>query len=525
MKWVFLTCVASLFTSCSSGFKIDHIQPEIAIDTSGDGIQTIWNEEEVKVNRNTKGIDVNQNEEEININHNRRGIEVNEIEKEIEINQNNIETEIKQHKKELSTSQKTKSKKKITDLIDDVLYCIFDELELNDLTHMVEAIPKFLFVASETVRRNYPEINVQLVYSQHQKHILFHHDKQVDIFDFQLCLDALKHFGEVFQKIFIDYDRIQMCDRENVTKSLNNYTAKTLKQLDLGQVDEKVLNFYTVPFEEVHELSCHFRAVMQAEGLVPWNRLFPRLQRLILNVFFVMDINFINCEYPNLSHLSFEFDKIAWKHIKVINGLLQKNPQLKSLDIRDSFPPGFIASIAPLLPTLEYLTINSWKIGNGEKNVSFENVKHFELNTNEQSFVERLWLPSLESLTMMQYSTEALPSWKFFFGKHAQLLSHLVIIDPSYKGRSPLELNELTGDLRSLIDVEIQSAQALGNESIEQFIEKNKNLQKFCFLIPNNKFTKDIEDGRFERFKNEWSIQKCFDSTYVGLCFEKQQFY
>lgn len=420
---------------------------------------------------------------------------------------NGINTNQNEYEIEIDQSEEVKTQ--VTNLNDDMFYLIFSNLKFHDLVNMTVAIPEI--PAFEMIQRKYSELDILLHYGAD---LSFDQNKRVEIYDFQLSLTTLKHFGECFQKMCIDYQHFRCSEMPIVTKFLNKYTSKTVTELTMFYPNENVLNHLTVPFEEIQDLTCNIRDLNNIKGSTPWNYLFPKLQRLNIELFSIKNLSFIGFEFPHLEHVTLSIARSTWGKIDMIERLFAKNPQIKSIKLSGFFPTGFLKVIEPLLPDLEILKIRASDIG--YKSVHFENVRYFKLDTDYEGYVENIWLPNLESLNMY-YSTTGHSAWIDFFKRHNNF-SHLILNDFYHQMSRTIGLNAFTADLKNLVDVTVRSYEHFGNEFIIQFIESHKELRKFCASISRGSFTKPMEEALRERFQNEWTI-----TVDRQLCFERKK--
>lgn len=398
-------------------------------------------------------------------------------------------------------------KTQITDLNNDIFYIIFSNLKFHDLVNIAEAIPEISSIIFKIIQRNYSELSIISFHFEIDS--TFINNGRVAIFDLKLILATLKQFGECFQKITIDYQRFLTSELVIITEFLNKYTSKTLKQLEMIRPNENELDHLTVPFEEVQEFTCNIRELNNINGSTSWNYLFPKLQRLTIELNSVEDLSFIGYAFPHLEYVSLSIAETTWTKLNKIEQFFANNPQIKSIELKD-FPIGFVKVIEPLLLNLEILRISASDIGNNT--VHFEHVRQLEISTYEEGYVKGLSLPSLESLTMY-YSTKSHSTWIEFFKRHRNL-RQLILNDYLHEMSRTIGLNALTTDLKNLVDVTIRNYY-YGSESIIQFIESHKELRKFCTSIST--LTKPMEETFRQRFQNEWTI-----TVNRQLCFERK---
>lgn len=236
-----------------------------------------------------------------------------------------------------------------------------------------------------------------------------------------------------------------------------------------------------------------------------------------MNVDTNSDLSFIDCAYPGLDQLILIIAYGISINTEALQGLICKNPQIKIIESFGYFPLGF-AKVLESLPNLQNLTLNTLDIGN--ETLHLESVTIFKLTTSHINSFEHFSLPNLNKLIMC-YTKESVNIWNEFFRRHTRLTQLEMVSSSIINGND--DLNQLTYHLTDLVDVEVQTNHYLGNEAIITFFQNNQKLQKFCFSIPTDKFTENIEKTLRERLEIEWIITE-YKRYYVGLCFERQRF-
>lgn len=96
------------------------------------------------------------------------------------------------------------------------------------------------------------------------------------------------------------------------------------------------------------------------------------MRKLTLTMYSVEDLSYIDCKISHLEQLSLSIARITWNKIDMMEKNLRKNPQIKSIELKSFFPPGFAKVIEPLLPNLQNLTLSASDIG--KESICFENV-------------------------------------------------------------------------------------------------------------------------------------------------------
>lgn len=396
-----------------------------------------------------------------------------------------------------------KNKLKITDLNSDVLFLIFSDLDIEWLLNTAEAFPKCYHLVRDVFRHKYSTYELQLKKqsdnsSEMKLGTIFPDERRFDVYgtaDFDLRI--IKVFGDIFHEIKIGFlNNVAYSRWEIVSQYVNKYCSKTVKRLELKFIDQKIMNYLTMPFEVVNEFSCSIISD-RLNTTQPFNQLFPKLRHLNLYLYSSSDYRYFDCEIPNLEHLTVTRTQY-WREPDQIRGLLEKNPNIRRIDIISrTFPPNYIEVINRLLPNIEHLTMTLVNIKT--ESIRFANVKSFNLAQIERDSIGKLSLPNLKSFQLI-YDSRFLGEWQQFFKQHSYI-SHLHLEQTTY---GYLPIDKLLNDLPNLIDVHFKCVDIIPAENIITFIENHKNLRKMQLLF--REVTDNDESLLRKRFENEWII-------------------
>lgn len=237
---------------------------------------------------------------------------------------------------------------KFIDLNNDVLFIIFNQLNLMDLINVASTNSLMSSIAAQAFRHKYQDYRLDLGPMEIRNFIPREDTpkKCIQLTSYQLTLSALQHFRNEITRIYL----------------FETFSSDILKK-------------FTEPldaFEKVFEVSID---MSQNENNIPaFNRLFPQLRRLNLNYKSIVNTSFEDFEFPNLEHLSVHVEIPAWSENEKIVKLLRKNQQIKSLKL-NGFPSQYIHKINVWLPNLENMTFCNQEI-DIEKVLRMKNVKH-----------------------------------------------------------------------------------------------------------------------------------------------------
>lgn len=316
---------------------------------------------------------------------------------------------------------------KLTDLNYDVQFLIFNRLEIEDLWNLAETNSKLKPALDAVFRSKYQEVGIKDAIGS--KYFTYNFEKRLRLFDIDLSLKNIEHFGSAMRKIYVDNFSIdQFSSRSNSDKSnrifqsINKYAGDTLECLHMGRLKENTLQQLTDPFKKVEELGLEITDEIRA-GSLPLNELFPNLRRLELKMMYATgDYSVLDCEFPHLEHITFEFDDRALQRRDQIEAFLRKNSHVKGVKVA-FIPREFLKELPVLLPNIENLTLNIVFVDDDV--IQFDNVKHCKFYNHimyEYGKTQNLLFPQLESLELSFSNREIERNvYDAFFEKHPHL--------------------------------------------------------------------------------------------------------
>lgn len=417
-------------------------------------------------------------------------------------NENNYGSQY-QHQDENQHKNHKKSTK-FTDLNIDVLLLIVEFLSLPELLHLAEINDGLNSIASDVFRRKYRNYEIEVLRLangddvEERFHLYAINHKQIEITDYHMALKVFEHFGRAIRKLSISAN---MCKHHSIVidQMINRYCSESITHLDLGFIEENTLQQFTAPFKAVESFTCYIYKEIQPAKILPFDKLFPKISHLKLTLSADIEYTFIDCELPHLQHLdvNLDYDR-ANKRGKQIEGLLRKNKQIKSIEIRD-FPTDYIKEIKYYLPNLENLTLNEFDIRN--ETIQLENVKHLKLRTSHPKSIDKLSISSLESLDFM-YKEELFGEWVSFFRNHS-FLGILHITTCNYLNVE--HFMELMAEVSHLVEMKLKTIGYFSAETIVKIIRNFKQLMTFeLSLLIYGQCDFNILQKQFE---NEWIIE------------------
>lgn len=391
-------------------------------------------------------------------------------------------------------------KTKFTDLNGDVIVDILNHFEFMNLLKVTETMPWLSTYAAEVIRRRNYEIEINRSNSNDGS---ITDDGRLMLGKAETILSVLKHFGSGIQHLNIE-NRWTDSNDSDINLAINQYTSDSLKIFQLFNIKERSFEAFTIPFTKLEELKI---VVPQIKGPVrlpmSLNELFPNLKRIYVAVY--ADIDFMDCEFPNLEQVTLSFENIEWHQLDRLKGFIAKNPQVRSTILWRS-PKGTFKRIHKHWPNLVNLTVEIKEIG--DHAIHFNDLKylHFRSHFNVDFYpINKISSSSLETLRM-EYSTKFGDQWMEFIDKHNGV-RHL-IADVTWTETEP-GLAELTTRMHNLAEVTVYAFNSIKIETIERIIQTHDKLLKFQ-LEPDYFPSYSNTDGKTlleEKFGNEYNVE------------------
>lgn len=276
------------------------------------------------------------------------------------------------------TSGKVQAKQ-LHELPDDVLALIFAQLKIPDQFNLIECDRAFQRPVNWAFRNRL----VKYDGSSSHEHI---EDKNgvVIIQHLNALMKVFENFGTSMKRLYINYNFIYEDESAKISRAIRERFYDQLEYLGIDCGWEKLL--YESRFPKV--LSVTLKGV-ESLNKVPiyLTENFPKMKSLELNQVKIRTSGFLNLTFRHLQHLEVYFDNTDGLKQSEIVGLLEMNPQIKSMKIK-SFLMNFLRDIETNLPDLEILDID-WDSPRYPAQIGtfqFENVKKFTFKTFYNAF-------------------------------------------------------------------------------------------------------------------------------------------
>lgn len=228
------------------------------------------------------------------------------------------------------------------DLCDDVILEIFSNLHVVDFLKLLEACSEFSFLINSSFRRKYGECEFGMMSTNFIETDIIHEypdDKRIEIYALRRLKEIISQFGHLITRIGATNQYIRDSQSKDINRFIQEYCANTLTHLKLDFIKENTFQTFTVSLSNLEELSFLVNVECVKKGVLALNELAPNLKRLSVRLYTHTDYSFIECEFPHLEHLFFGVSgpSIVFQQREQIDGILKKNPQIKSIEIH-AFP-------------------------------------------------------------------------------------------------------------------------------------------------------------------------------------------
>lgn len=363
--------------------------------------------------------------------------------------------------------QESVKKVQFNDLNGDVVFVIFNFLNLADLLHM-------------EYRRRHQNYEVKIFRSsemglwRHDIHIPTREDKCIEINNYDLGVSYLQHFGNWIPKLKISNEALGPLRSTVINRMANKYTSDSIAQLHLGFIQNGTLQQFLTPFEAVEELILHIHEPINTANLLPFNVTFPKLRRLRITMSADINYHFLDCTLPHLEHIHVDlsFDKTKL-HGKQIESLFRRNQQIQTI-LLQNFPSDFYIQINEYLPNLDNLFIHEIQIQETVRSNSI----HLTLHESYPSSLDKLSFSRLQSIEL--FCNQNLFDNCLAFFRRNQNLSKIYL--KAFKGLEASKLIELLATLPDLIEIKTALFDSINIPLLSRIIETHVQLMKFEFF-------------------------------------------
>lgn len=266
-----------------------------------------------------------------------------------------------------SKMERVSPKTKFVDFNLDVLFLIFDNLEFAELLNIAQTNSKLHPVGAEVFSHKYGDYEIQMLTATNQYRgeemcEISDEKKFIKIFDYRTILRVLKYFGIVIKKAHTNNNEMRDDRSREINKMLNQHAIASLTHLDLHYIKSDTLKQFSIPFEQVEDLTIKFGIELKKNKLTgnikSFNQLFPNLKRLTIGFFVDVDYTFIDYKLQNLEYLDIETARQACGEgtYQLIKSFLLKNPGIRSIELK-YFPDDMLIFIHEHFKYLESLTV------------------------------------------------------------------------------------------------------------------------------------------------------------------------
>lgn len=427
-----------------------------------------------------------------------------------------------------------RNKTKFIDLNVDCLLHIFKYLDFNSLLNTAEVSEELSFFAAEVFKRKTSKIEVLLLsndyFAEDSNDESFHEDilskalgvfgfrqkrpkteiafnDSIKIFDFEMSLNTLKHFGRVIEKLSVQFNYLKSTDTIMISEFINKYCSESLVHLHFEDCTCNCLQSMKEPFENVENLAFTLRLENLGNTTLSMNELFPKVRRLSFNSIMVISGTYIDCHLPYLERLDIHTVGASIGDVAVIQKkfgkLLQKNPQIRHIELFNVVPY-FLKLSSEVLPNLENITLRSYRFTNDI--IQFEKVRKLTVKSGYAT-PRNATFPNLQELWIQCYSVHC-KGWIQFLEQHNNI-SQLHIEQSQINDEIFIKFIK---NLKNIVQMSISLLKGtfISAQNIIKFIQEHEYLMEFsitfCKLGDQNILRHELQD--------DWIIRKFFRGLY-----------
>lgn len=407
----------------------------------------------------------------------------------------------------------------LIDLNDDVLYLILNHLDINDLVSFAETNEHYFPLAVTVFKHKYSRKIVEIF--PRALHSFHDNGERLYIHDIQLFKKVLQQFGRVISKMKVNYPEMGanlLKNRDLVasifdsySKSISSYCSDSLVHLILIDFNGYFIKQMIRPFKNVEfvEISGDFETLNSST--LRFNEIFPKIKNLSMPATSIGDIDCIDVHFPHLIEVNVDFVNPYGRNIifeRTIDKLLQKNPQLQILKIRQ-VNVSFLKAAISALPNLKHLRIEKSPLFDDffdfGPEITFKHLKKLELLFVIQYFPRNITFEQLEELHVHISAKLGIGCWIDFMENYTHL-KKFRISDGCINNN---DLQKFTNvDLRC--ELSIQLCSDVEDENVIRFVVKNPKVIKFHFKFYT--FSKVKLELLERKFDNKWIIFNTGDS-------------
>lgn len=432
----------------------------------------------------------------------------------------NSDTALQLHKLQHNLMKEDHSRRKIlfSDLDQDVLSLIFDQLGILDTMNFLDIYPAQTLAAAAKVSfwRRYKHFEVYINHkSRAEPFFMSEESKRIKVGTEALALNVLRLFGGVIQRLNVEFSS------RSLLQYISKYTSDSLTELTLLNEDyERGITFTLLnkPFNQLKELSLVVTGT--PIGNLTFVEMFPQLAVLRLGLrSFNGDYNYFVGGFLHLETLELQIRPIdPDKHV-YFEEMLRKSPKIRSLTINSLFPE-FSNMLIEHVSNLEFLSVSKIHVQNETR---FETVKQLEIRNFMYEQMDHILFPQLEGI-FVNY-----PTWPVnednighltrFFTNHANVSKATITVRELDK----IELlMQMLYEFHNLVELTLEYNNAYSIEDIPVILQLNQNLVKLNLL--NFKIW-DWDTANLQNtLANDWNVienHKNYKSVVEVLSIEK----
>ena len=441
-------------------------------------------------------------------------------------------------------SNEDDNKTNFTDLNDDCVFLILEQLNFDDLLNMAQINGKFSTLTADEFRRKYSRLQIVIrdvtpfpngpnelsnvgmkidagTIEQINKYVSNRPIKspnikvsktEIEVENGDQILNIFKHFGHLIKRFTsITFSSTLPLKSELIGKLVSKYSSESLVEVEFVHGPEKMLKHITKPLINVESVTLRGNYENFNRRTIRLDNLFPTVHRLNFDTLNNFDFAPFDYHMPHLEHIFMH--KIALNRGSAIPALFMKNPQIRSIDFY-RVDPEFIRNVNFHLPQLETIKLSHFELRSGS--IRIKNVTTFVTDFGHFTSPLNLHFPRLQTLHVVDYRSERFAEWFHFLNEH----NHLRYLYFKHFNMDDQQFQQLTANLTNLVEISLEYRtelihrnQALSSNVIVEFLRSHNKVEQLNVI----NFPEHCEDELQEQLEHGWNTR----IVSGGLHFER----
>lgn len=390
---------------------------------------------------------------------------------------------------------------RIQDVIWDVQYLCFENLDLHDLFSLAQTNRYFASLAEYIFAQKHSKKRVRAVIVETDGSDHIHNLSNLIILrNRRSTANMLKTFGHMIRKLELLFSFGYNESTTEISQLLNSHCADTLIEIRIETHSQHFFDDMKKPFKKLEIFFMKGSVVDLGSNTLSFNELFPAIKHLKLESLEVTNRNCIDANFKRLEHLDIQRWGMKTNEFKPedIGNCLKKNPQIRSLVLYNINWP-LLELSSKILPHLESLELSFDKNSSSDANeeIIFESVANLTTSTFPEQLLGNIIFKNLTEFHTYNNMDEVTAVIQFV--EKTSSLKKLFIRGFTHTN----DLRTLTNACLNIEEISL-SLMNVAEEYTFNFIRNNQHMRKISF---NDKVCNPINVERLTReFSDKWII-------------------